>query len=86
VNKRVALNARAVQAAFRERGVLLLQADWTNRDDEITRALRGYGRSGVPLYVLYNGSDDPVFLPEILTERIVLDALKAVPVQTALAE
>ena len=37
-----------------------------------------FGRSGVPLYVLYprpSGGKPPVVLPQILTERIVLDAL-----------
>jgi thiol:disulfide interchange protein/DsbC/DsbD-like thiol-disulfide interchange protein len=83
VNKRVALNARNVQAEFSTRNVLLLQADWTNRDADIARALRGYGRSGVPLYVLYNGMEDPIFLPELLTEGIVIDALKKITPATA---
>ena len=80
VNKRTALNTTAVQAAFNEKGVTLFQADWTNRDDEITAALEAHGRSGVPLYVLYTGTGDkPTLLPEILTERILLDALDVLP-------
>ena len=49
-------------------------ADWTSRDDEITRELARFNRNGVPLYVLYGGGTTQV-LPELLTERIVLDAL-----------
>ncbi len=81
VNKRTTLNTPTVQAAFREKGVALFQADWTNQDAEITRALEAHGRSGVPLYVLYTGSTDDAFtlLPEILTESIVLDALASLP-------
>jgi len=74
-NKRMVLNAGVVQAAFSQRGVVMLRADWTNRDDEITRELARFNRNGVPLYVLYGRSGKPQVLPEILTERIVLDAL-----------
>jgi thiol:disulfide interchange protein/DsbC/DsbD-like thiol-disulfide interchange protein len=80
VNKRVALSAPEIEQAFRDRGITLMRADWTSRDDEITRALESYGRSGVPLYILYpNGSDEPVLLPEVLTRKIVLDYLARVP-------
>jgi thiol:disulfide interchange protein DsbD len=74
-NKRMALNRDAVREAFDRRGVTLLRADWTNRDDEITRELARFERNGVPLYVLYDRSGAPHVLPELLTERIVLDAL-----------
>ena len=80
VNKKTTLNNKAVQDAFAQKGVTLFQADWTNQDEEITKALEEHGRSGVPLYVLYPGdSGSPVLLPEILTESIVLDALDALP-------
>ena len=80
VNERTALSAAAVQAAFDEKNVAMLKADWTNRDATITRALEGYGRSGVPLYVLYKSNDTaPTLLPEILTQDIVLDALGDLP-------
>jgi len=73
-NKRLVLASDAVRAAFAQRGVTLLRADWTSRDDEITRELARFNRNGVPLYVLYGGGTTQV-LPELLTERIVLDAL-----------
>ena len=80
VNKKTTLNNQAVQDAFTQKGVTLFQADWTNQDEEITRALEEHGRNGVPLYVLYTGSNDsPILLPEILTENIVLDALSDLP-------
>ena len=53
-----------------------LKADWTDRNDAIERAIEGFGKAGVPLYVIYaRGADKPAFLPEILTPRIVLGAL-----------
>jgi thiol:disulfide interchange protein DsbD len=80
VNKRTTLSTQTVQQAFAENEVALLKADWTNRDAEITRALKQHGRSGVPLYVLYDGTgSEPTLLPEILTKDIVLDALGDLP-------
>jgi thiol:disulfide interchange protein DsbD len=75
VNKRLVLGRDDVLAAFRARKVELVRADWTRRDDEITRALAALGRSGVPVYVLYKPGRAPVLLPEILTRERVLAAL-----------
>jgi thiol:disulfide interchange protein/DsbC/DsbD-like thiol-disulfide interchange protein len=74
-NQRLVLNSDRVAAAFTERKVTLLKADWTNRNDTIAKELARFGRNGVPLYVLYDGAGRPHLLPEILTERVVLDAL-----------
>lgn len=75
-NERIIFSSSEVKQRFSDLDVVMVKADWTNRNPEITRALASYGRNGVPLYVLYNGSDsEPVILPEILSPRIVLDAL-----------
>jgi len=80
VNKRTVLNTAAVQEAFEQRDVALLKADWTNRDPEITKALRSHGRSGVPVYALYAGDgSEPTLLPEVLTQDIVTNALDDLP-------
>ncbi len=80
VNKRTTLRSDDVVDAFRDHDVVLMQADWTNQDPEITRALEGLGRTGVPVYALYPGDgSEPVLLPEILTRDIVLDALADLP-------
>jgi len=77
VNERFALESPAVVQKFRELDVVMLKADWTSRDDEVTKAIRSYGRSGVPVYVLHSGrtGEQPKLLPEILTPGIVLQAL-----------
>ena len=75
VNKHLVLANDEVVQAFRARGVALVRADWTLRDDEITRALAALGRSGVPTYVVYRPGRAPVLLPEVLTRDRVLAAL-----------
>ncbi len=75
VNKRVALRAESVKSRFAADNVVLMRADWTNRDERITQALAQFGRNGVPLYVLYDRTGEAAVLPELLTEGIVLAAL-----------
>lgn len=77
VNERFVLRSAAVRDEFRRLGIVLVRADWTRRDPEITRALAALGRSGVPVYVLYRKGRPPQLLPEILQKKTVLDALAA---------
>ena len=78
VNELAALKSERVQDIFLKRGIEYLKADWTNQDPAITSALARYGRTGVPLYLLFpGGNDDPVVLPQILTESIVIDAVES---------
>jgi len=78
VNERVVLETDEILEAFEARDVALFKADWTRQDADITRALEAFGRTGVPLYVLYPGGPEraPVLLPTILTKEILLTALE----------
>jgi thiol:disulfide interchange protein DsbD len=80
VNERVALRSAAVTGAFARKGVVTLKADWTTRDPDITRVLDSFGHSGVPLYLLYPAAaaGEPAVLPQILSERVVLDAAEKI--------
>lgn len=76
VNERVALSKPEVAAAFAEKNVVALKADWTNSDEVVTKALEGYGRNSIPLYVYYPaGQGDHKILPQVLTPGIVVGAL-----------
>ncbi|MBL8660082.1 MAG: thioredoxin family protein [Rhodospirillales bacterium] len=80
VNERLALSSPRIADAFRARGIVYLKGDWTNRDPEITRLLDSFGRSGVPLYLVFQpGGDEPTVLPQLLTEGIVIDAIDNLP-------
>ena len=75
INERVALDSEAVRRAFAAHGIVALKGDWTTQNPEITALLQQFGRSGVPLYLLYDGKGEPVILPQILTAASVLEAL-----------
>ncbi|GEN14211.1 thiol:disulfide interchange protein DsbD [Neoasaia chiangmaiensis] len=76
VNERVALDTGAVQSAFRDRGVVYMKGDWTNRNEAIGAYLRAHGRDGVPLYVYYPPHGDGQVLPQILSPGLVLATLQ----------
>ncbi len=75
VNARVAIHRERTLEAFKKHGITLMIADWTLRNDEITAFLSRFGYKGVPLYVFYPGGGEPVVLPQLLTEDIVIDAI-----------
>ena len=78
VNERTALNREAVRRTLAERHIVALKGDWTRQDPEITALLEEFGRSGVPLYLLYDKTGTPTVLPQILTEATVLAALEKI--------
>ncbi len=77
-NERFALDNAAVRQAFVQHRVVMLRADWTHGDPEITQILKEHGRAGVPMYLFYPGGKDrpPMILPELISSQTVLDALK----------
>ena len=86
VNKRVALNREVVAKAMADRGVVALQADWTNYEPRISAALAELGRNALPVYALYAlGEAKPRLLPEVLTASLVADEILKLPSPKAAA-
>jgi thiol:disulfide interchange protein DsbD len=77
INERTSLTSASVKAAIEGSNAVYLVGDWTRRDDAITAELLRHGRSGVPLYLLYApGVAEPRVLPQLLTEGVVVEALR----------
>jgi thiol:disulfide interchange protein DsbD len=78
VNEKAVLQDKSVEQELLRRHYVLMRADWTRYDPEITSALNKVGRSGVPTYVVFSGHADGGghVLPELLTRGIVLDAIR----------
>jgi len=77
VNEQTVINSDAVSRRLKSLQVVTLKADWTRQDPLITKLLNKFGRSGVPLYVIFapGRSAYPIVLPEVITQPIVLQAL-----------
>lgn len=71
------LSSDAVHERIEEMNVQLVKADWTKRDAVITKALAEFGRSSVPLYLLYDGKEgsEPRVLPQVLSPDTFLESL-----------
>jgi thiol:disulfide interchange protein DsbD len=77
VNERSVLQDASVEHELDAKRYVLLRADWTRYDPEITRQLASVSRSGVPTYVIYPSAPGGrvQVLPELLTRSAVLKAL-----------
>ncbi|WP_253868799.1 protein-disulfide reductase DsbD [Microbulbifer sp. THAF38] len=77
-NEKVVLSSDAVSQAIEKLGVVALKGDWTNQDPHISELLAKYGRTSVPLYLLYpaNGGEAKI-LPQILSREELLMELEA---------
>ncbi len=78
VNERLVFGSKEVRDLITEKGVVLMRADWTSKNREITKALQGFGRDGVPLNVLYErgARGRPVVFPNIITAATVVEELR----------
>jgi thiol:disulfide interchange protein/DsbC/DsbD-like thiol-disulfide interchange protein len=87
-NEASVLESGAVKSAFERYGVVKMKADWTNADPVVTKALKQFGRVGVPLYVLYPAatSNEPIVMPELLTQSLVLGHLQSAAAKVAAAQ
>jgi thiol:disulfide interchange protein DsbD len=81
-NKAAVFSSSELKAFIKDNEVVLMKADWTNKDSDITKELAKFDRSAVPFNLIYSANQEkPLLLPEILTAGTVLDALKAVTIK-----
>jgi len=76
-NKALVINRGRVAKILNGGKVIPMEADWTRPNKKIAKFLEDNGRYGIPFNAVYGPkAPDGVFLPEILTEQLVLNALK----------
>jgi thiol:disulfide interchange protein DsbD len=75
VNAAVAIHTDGSMKAFKDSGTILMIADWTLKNAEITELLKSFGYQGVPLYVYYPPGGEPMVLPQVLTESLVIQTI-----------
>ncbi|MEM1058733.1 MAG: protein-disulfide reductase DsbD domain-containing protein [Verrucomicrobiota bacterium] len=79
VNKKGVLKTAPVEEAFAQADVVTLEADWTHNNPLITNELEKFGRSGVPLYLLYSPQrpTQPEILPQTLSQSGVIKSVES---------
>ena len=78
VNEKTVLETATVRMAMAELGVVPLKADWTRKDEVISRWLQRYGKAGVPFYLVIpaDRSKPNDALGEVITPEGVVEALR----------
>jgi len=77
VNKSSVLESDTIKKLFKKHDVLYLEADWTNYSATITKSLQEHKRESIPLYVIRKpGQEEPIILPELLSENSIINAFK----------
>jgi len=75
VNKKIVLESDTFSQFVKDNNIHLLRADWTKRDDRITRFLRKHRIVGVPAYFLINRKGEIKSLGEIISTGKIKDNL-----------
>ena len=66
VNEKSILETETVRNAMKDIGVIPLKADWTRRDEDITKWLKKFGKAGVPFYLVIAKDGTAIPLPEVI--------------------
>lgn len=87
-NEAVAMSRQGFKDAVIKHNVALVRGDWTYEDPNISAVLAEFGRSGVPLYLIYPAdlSKQPELLPQLLTQTMVIAAIERASGSTGLAQ
>jgi thiol:disulfide interchange protein len=79
VNLETAIDTDETRELVDELDVIVMYADWTNYDPEVTRKLEELNSKSIPVLAIYPGDrpSDPIVLRDLVTQSTVLDALRS---------
>ena len=78
-NEKTVLFTDDIMAEFRAKNVVLLRGDFTKNDPVLLEWITRHERMGVPFNALYIPGEAPVLFPELLSKKMIREALKNVP-------
>jgi suppressor for copper-sensitivity B len=79
VNLESAIDTDKTRDLVDELDVVVMYADWTNHDPEITNKLKELESKSIPLLAIYPGDrpNAPIVLRDLVTQSTVLNALRS---------
>lgn len=75
-NKKTVLADQALHDELNQLGVVRMRADWTKQDVGISQELAILGRSGVPVYAVYQPGRKPLLLTEFPSKTEIIQAVR----------
>lgn len=76
VNEAAVLNTEGLKNLFKQEKIVYMVGDFTKPNSEISAHLNRFQRSGVPLYLFYDGEAPAIVLPQLLSYREVETAIR----------
>ncbi len=87
VNKKLVLETAEIAEALQDENIVLMQADWTRPNQQISDYLASYGRFGIPFNAVFGpNAPDGILLSELLSADGVLTALRDANTSSDLAK
>ena len=81
-NKITTLNTKKIVDFLTENQVIVIRADWTDKDKNIFDFIKKYDRFGIPVNLVYGPNNkEGILLPEILSKDIVINKLMEIGVK-----
>lgn len=71
LNEKTTFESEDFAKLTKDNDIILMRADWTNKDKDIFERLEKYQRSSIPAYVYHKSDGSFVLLPQILTPEII---------------
>ena len=78
-NEKTVLFTDNMMQEFRAAGVTLLRGDFTRSDPVLLKWIQDHDRMGVPFNALYIPGKEPILFPELLSHKMVKQALQKIP-------
>jgi len=76
-NKYAVFNQQSIIDFLRKHKVILMQADYTKKSEELMKLMQGFNRFGIPLDVVYcSKNPSGILLPEILSQRDIISSVR----------
>lgn len=78
-NEKTVLFTDNMMQDFKAAGVTLLRGDFTRSDPVLLKWIQDHDRMGVPFNALYIPGQEPILFPELISHKMVKEALDKIP-------
>ena len=85
-NEKAFIETEAIRGKLSDTNILPMKADFTNEDETIEEWIEDLGRGGIPIYVIYLPNGENILLPEVISTKMLADALDKASAQFPKAE
>lgn len=85
-NEKAFIETETIRGKLQDTNILPMKADFTNEDETIEQWIEDLGRGGIPIYVIYLPNGENILLPEVISTKMLADALDKAAAQFPKAE